>query len=69
MRMLNIGPIGLIGPILAACLSASLTFAQSRSVEWERIVEAAKKEGKVVASIPPSPELRKLMEIALWHRR
>jgi iron(III) transport system substrate-binding protein len=64
MRILNIGPIGLIGPILAACLSAGLTFAQSRSGDWEKIVDAAKKEGKVVASIPPSPELRKLMEIA-----
>jgi len=57
-------PIGLIGPILAACLSGSVTFAHSRPAEWEKIVEAAKKEGKVVASIPPSPELRKLMEIA-----
>jgi iron(III) transport system substrate-binding protein len=42
-----------------ACLSASLTFAQSRSGEWEKLVEAGKKEGKVVVSIPTSAELRK----------
>ncbi len=68
MGILSIGPMGLIGPILqkgpvlatvAACLIASLTFAQSRSADWEKIVEAAKKEGKVVVSIPTSAELRK----------
>jgi iron(III) transport system substrate-binding protein len=45
--------------LVIACLSASLTFAQSRSADWEKIVEAAKKEGKVVVSIPTSAELRK----------
>ena len=30
--------------------------------EWEKVVEAAKKEGKVVVSIPASSELRKQME-------
>jgi iron(III) transport system substrate-binding protein len=67
----NISPIGLIGPILqlaVACLSVTLAIAQSKPSDWEKIVEAAKKEGKVVASIPPSPELRKLMEIAFTRR-
>jgi iron(III) transport system substrate-binding protein len=67
----NIDPIRLIGLILqlaTACLAVTLAAAQSRSVEWEKVVEAAKKEGKVVASIPPSPELRKLMEIAFTRR-
>jgi iron(III) transport system substrate-binding protein len=68
MGILSIGHISLIGPILqkgavlvtvAACFSAGLAFAQSRSADWERIVEAAKKEGKVVVSIPTSAELRK----------
>ncbi len=78
MGILSIGHISLIGPILQkssvlvtlviACLNASLTFAQSRSADWDKIVEAAKKEGKVVASIPPSPELRKGMEIAFTRR-
>ena len=27
--------------------------------EWEKILEAARKEGTVVASIPPNAELRK----------
>jgi iron(III) transport system substrate-binding protein len=78
MCALRIGQRGLMAPrlklrsvlvtLVTACLNAGLTFAQSRSVEWEKVVEAAKKEGKVVASIPPSPELRKLMEIAFTRR-
>jgi ABC-type Fe3+ transport system substrate-binding protein len=52
----------------AACLSASLAFAQSKPVDWEKIVEAGRKEGKVVASIPPSAELRKLMELVFSKR-
>ena len=78
MGILNIGPINLIGLTLkktlvsvtfaAACLSATLAFAQSKPSDWDKIVEAAKREGKVVASIPPSPELRKLMEIAFTRR-
>jgi iron(III) transport system substrate-binding protein len=45
-------------------LGATCVFAQSaaRSVEWERTVEAAKKEGRVVVSIPTSAELRKEFE-------
>jgi iron(III) transport system substrate-binding protein len=63
----------LIGPILkkssalvlaAVCLSATPATAQTKPADWDKIVEAAKKEGKVVASIPPSTELRKGMEIA-----
>ena len=42
--------------------------SQFRQAEWDKILEAAKKEGKVVASIPPTPELRKLMEIAFTRR-
>ena len=34
----------------------------SSGVEWERTVEAAKREGKVVVSIPASAELRKGIE-------
>ncbi len=47
---------------------AGLAFAQNKPSDWEKIVEAAKKEGKVVASIPPSTELRKGMEIAFTRR-
>lgn len=46
-------------------LTAASAFAQgARSSEWDAIVEAARKEGKVVASIPPSAELRRLMELS-----
>jgi iron(III) transport system substrate-binding protein len=35
---------------------------QSRSSEWDKIVEAGRKEGKVVVSVPASAELRKEIE-------
>lgn len=40
----------------------------SWAVEWERTVEAAKREGKVVVSIPASAELRKGIERAFKQR-
>lgn len=43
-------------------LIGSLAPAQSRNLELERTVEAAKKEGRVVVSIPTSAELRKEFE-------
>jgi iron(III) transport system substrate-binding protein len=45
-----------------ACLSAAPAAAQSKPNDWEKIVEAAKKEGRVVVSIPTSAELRKEFE-------
>jgi ABC-type Fe3+ transport system substrate-binding protein len=36
--------------------------------EWDKVLEAAKKEGKVVVSIPPSAELRKGLEEAFTKR-
>jgi len=42
--------------------------SQTRTAEWDKIVEAARKEGKIVASIPPSAELRKGMELAFTRR-
>ncbi|MBI2347196.1 MAG: hypothetical protein HYV05_00935, partial [Deltaproteobacteria bacterium] len=42
--------------------------AQSAGAEWEKIVEAARKEGKVVASIPPSAQVRKGLEEAFAKR-
>ena len=53
---------------MLVCLSAYPTRAQTKAIEWESIVDAARKEGKVVASIPPIPELRKLMEVAFTRR-
>jgi len=66
-------PISLIGllrtrvvavMVAAACFSGSLALAQSKSAEWDKTVDAGRKEGKIVASIPPSAELRKLMELS-----
>ncbi|MGB7946932.1 MAG: extracellular solute-binding protein [Candidatus Binatia bacterium] len=54
------------GLLLFSCLYGGTALAQSG--EWEKIVEAAKKEGKVVASIPPSAELRRLMELSFPRR-
>ena len=42
--------------------------SQTRASDWEKTVEAGRKEGKVVASIPPSAELRKLMELTFPKR-
>src|SRR5438067_13645430 len=39
-----------------------LALAQSPQSEWNKIVEAGKKEGKVVVSVPSSAELRKEVE-------
>jgi ABC-type Fe3+ transport system substrate-binding protein len=47
---------------------AHAQIGQGRSLEWDKTVEAAKKEGKIVASIPPSAELRKGMEIVFTRR-
>jgi ABC-type Fe3+ transport system substrate-binding protein len=42
--------------------------APLRQGDWDQIVTAGKKEGKVVAAIPPSSELRKGMELAFTRR-
>jgi len=36
-----------------------------RPPEWDKLGEAAKKEGKIVIAIPPAVELRREMEIAI----
>lgn len=53
---------------LAVAPDAAAQRSRSASGDWEAIVEAAKREGKVVASIPPSAELRKGMELAFTRR-
>jgi ABC-type Fe3+ transport system substrate-binding protein len=49
---------------LFAVLTIATTAAaeNGRPAEWDKSVEAAKKEGTVVASIPPNAELRKALE-------
>jgi len=48
--------------------TAAAQTGQARPADWDKIVAAAKEEGKVVASIPPSRKLRKAMEIAFTRR-
>jgi iron(III) transport system substrate-binding protein len=56
----------------ALLLQGAIASAQSSQPagpgDWDKIVEAGRKEGKVVASIPPSAELRKLMELTFPKR-
>ncbi|MEK7210569.1 MAG: hypothetical protein AAB070_04040, partial [Candidatus Binatota bacterium] len=58
--------IFLWGGVVSSAVAQSARSAGQ--AEWERLVEAAKKEGRVVASIPPSPELRKGLEEAFTKR-
>jgi ABC-type Fe3+ transport system substrate-binding protein len=48
--------------------AAAAQTGQGQPGEWDQIVEAAKKEGKVVVSIPPSRKLRRAMEVAFPRR-
>src|SRR5918994_4764626 len=48
--------------------SAAAQTGRGQPGEWDKIVEAAKKEGKVVVSIPPSRKLRRTMEVAFTRR-
>ena len=48
--------------------AAAAQTGQGQPVEWDKIVEAAKKEGKVVVSIPPIRRLRRAMEVAFTRR-
>ena len=48
--------------IVAIGCAPHLALSQSGAVEWEKTIELAKKEGKVVVSIPASTELRAAIE-------
>jgi ABC-type Fe3+ transport system substrate-binding protein len=49
--------------LLVAALHSSLFAAEAqRPPEWDRVVQSARKEGKIVIAIPPAAELRKGME-------
>jgi hypothetical protein len=51
--------------IWLTCEASSSSAQTTWQTEWAQRQEAAKKEGKVVISIPPSPELRKALEDAV----
>jgi ABC-type Fe3+ transport system substrate-binding protein len=55
--------------ILAGLVGAAAAqTSQGQPGEWDKILEAAKKEGKAVVSIPPSRKLRRAMEVAFTRR-
>jgi iron(III) transport system substrate-binding protein len=66
--MKSLLPLLLLMPAMLLPGFSSAQSGATRSNDWEKIVEAGKKEGKVVASIPPSAELRKLMELTFPKR-
>lgn len=57
-----------LAALLAGPRWAVAQTGQAKPGDWDKIVEAARKEGKVVASIPPSAALRRGMEIAFTRR-
>ena len=48
-----------------SAVSLAVAADAKRPPEWDKAMEAAKKEGKIVIAIPPSNELRKELEIVL----
>jgi iron(III) transport system substrate-binding protein len=54
--------------LLVALVLAPAAWAQSPENSWDELVAAAKKEGKVVVSGPPSQELRQAMPAAFKER-
>ena len=52
--------------VLSLCAVSQAVAAEAkRPPEWDKAVEAAKKEAKIVIAIPPSNELRKELETVL----
>src|SRR5258705_8697472 len=58
IHWLWVNQILLLGPLLFALLHGTAFSADARE-DWKKIIEAAKKEGKVVAGGPPTAVLRK----------
>ena len=67
MKVSSLLSLGL-GLLLQGAVALAQSSQATRTGDWDKIVEAGRKEGKVVASIPPSAELRKLMELTFPKR-
>ncbi|MFQ5904497.1 MAG: hypothetical protein ACE5JO_12495, partial [Candidatus Binatia bacterium] len=50
------------------CFSLAQSSWASGRKDWQKVVERARKEGRVVVSVPPNAELRKQME-GVFERR
>ncbi len=62
MRRAQTGLFALWLSILCGVFFVPQVSPQSKNPEWDKLVEAAKKEGKVVVSLPASNELRAAIE-------
>jgi len=62
IKTVNVFAIGLLGFFLTAPGVYGQPTKTSGSMEWEQLVDAAKKEGKVTVSLPASAEMKKRVE-------
>jgi iron(III) transport system substrate-binding protein len=60
----RVAALAVAGTLLTPAFSSAQTAKAAAQNDWQKIVEAAKQEGKVVISMPPSAELRKGIEDA-----
>ena len=60
-------PFGVLSVLILTLAYPAAFFAADakRPAEWDKLLEAAKKDGKIVIAIPPAAELRKEMEIVI----
>jgi hypothetical protein len=61
---LRVAALAVAGTLLTPAFGFTQTAKAAAQNDWQKIVEAAKQEGKVVISMPPSAELRKGIEDA-----
>jgi len=57
-----------IAALLLISVAVAAQTARGPNSDWERTLESAKREGKVVVSVPTSAELRKLFETGFQRR-
>jgi iron(III) transport system substrate-binding protein len=60
----RVAALAVVGTLLTPAFGFAQTAKAAAQNDWQKIVEAAKQEGKVVISMPPSAELRKGIEDA-----
>jgi iron(III) transport system substrate-binding protein len=58
----NFLPVGLFWVLIFAPAVSGQQSKSAGSAEWEKLIEAAKKEGKVMVSLPASAEMKKQVE-------